>query len=97
MSNVVAMAPKNDDAFSSVADMEDDLTAIQNFAFTIGLLSASSDLEEPYASVLNQIAQEITCRTRSLFSRYSDLWRLTHPDREKTQRESCPDDTKTTT
>jgi len=89
VTNVITIESIDDPVFRNVADMENDLEAIKNWATTIMLLSGDSDLEDNFQGVLGEISREITRRVEAVFERRSKLWDLTHPNRKRVERESA--------
>ena len=84
VSNVITIGSIDDPVFRNVADMEDDLEAIKNFATTVMLLSDDPDVGT-HPGVLSQIAREITRHADALYARREELWKLNASKLRKTR------------
>ena len=77
--------------FGIVGDMEDDLAAAASFANAIELITDTiddSDAGEP----IQRLAWEIKNRVALAEEKRGKLFHLTHPDRERFEREGRPGD-----
>lgn len=71
-----------------VCNLERPLEAIRNFGNSLALISEA--LDEPGASAVNQITWALLDQLGQIDAEYSTLFRLTHPDRERFEREGWP-------
>ena len=79
-----------DPTFHHVTNIERPLNSIRNFANALALISEA--LDEPGASVVQEIAWNIRGFVETIEGEYSALFRLSHPDRERFEREGRPSD-----
>jgi hypothetical protein len=76
--------------FEIVGDMEDDVSAVENFADAIAIMSETIDDNDPLALCLQRLAWEIKVRASRIGERRGKLFHRTHPDRKRFEREGWP-------
>jgi hypothetical protein len=77
--------------FGIVGDMEDDVSAVENFADAIAIMSETIDDGDPLALCLQRLAWEIKVRASRIGEQRGKLFHMTHPNREHFEREGWPD------
>jgi hypothetical protein len=78
------------DVFSHVCSIERPLAVIRNFLNALAMISET--LDEPGASAVNQITWAMMDQVADLNAEHVTLFRLTHPGRERFEREGWPGD-----
>jgi hypothetical protein len=79
-----------DTTFHHVCNLERPLAAARNFATGIALISET--LDERGASSVQQISAAMIDAVAKIEAEYSTLFQLTHPDRDRFEREGWPTD-----
>jgi len=79
--------PSND-VFRHVGSIEPALTHIRNFLDALALISET--MEEPAASAVNVIVHATLDHVTEADEAYVALFKLSHPDRERFEREGWP-------
>jgi len=82
------MTTTSDDAYRHVCRIERPLTHIRNFLDALALITET--IEEPAASAVNVIVRAALDHVAEVDAEYATLFRLTHPDRERFEREGWP-------
>ncbi len=76
--------------FDIICAMEDDLSAIQNFANALAFISET--MEEQVGAVVQRVAWEVLDRAEALAKHRGELFRALHPARAHFERAGWPDD-----
>jgi len=77
-----------DTAFAHVGSIERPLCSIRNLATALALMSEA--LDEPGTSAVQQVTVALLDHVTKIEEEHSSLFRLTHPDRERFEREGWP-------
>ena len=75
-------------AFHHVCSIERPLTGTRHFLDALRLISEKT--EEPAGSTVNQICWTMVAQVEEVQAKYSTLFRLTHPRRERLEQEGWP-------
>jgi len=78
------------DVFRQVGRIEPSLTHIRKFLDALALISET--MEEPAASAVNVIVHTTLEHVTEADDAYATLFKLSHPDRERFDREGWPGD-----
>ena len=84
------MTTTSDEMRPHVNSLERPLTAIGHFLDAIALITEA--MEEPQAGAVNIIIHCALEHVRDAEAEHQSLFRLTHPDRERFEREGWPGD-----
>ena len=82
------MTTTSDDVRSHVNSIEPALTHIRHFLDAIALITEA--MEEPHAGAVNVIVHAALDHVREAEAVHETLFRLTHPERERFEREGWP-------
>ena len=84
------MTTTADEMCPHVNNLEHPVTSIRHFLDAIALISEV--MEEPHACAVNTIVHTALDHLRKVEAEHLILFRLTHPDRERFDREGWPGD-----
>ena len=84
------MTTTSDEIRSHVNSIEPALAHIRHFLDAIALITEA--MEEPHAGAVNVIVHAALDHVREAEAVHQTLFRLTHPDRERFEREGWPGD-----
>ena len=77
-------------AFAFVTDMEDDVTAVEQFATALAFIAET--LDEAEGAVVQRLALTIKARAKSIEVRRGYLFQLLHPNRDHFEKAGWPGD-----
>jgi hypothetical protein len=78
----------NNPAFYHVSNIERPLSSIRNYAAGLAMISETMGEE---GLVVQEMSWAITDLVKKIDKEYSALFKLTHPDRERFEREGWPE------
>ena len=90
---VLSTPPTNTSAgetFEHVCSIERPLTGIRHYLN--GLMIISETIDEPHGGAINEMVWTMQDKMKELQREYSTLFKLTHPDRERFERDGWPGD-----
>jgi hypothetical protein len=79
-SKQIALSGARSPVFNIVCSMEDNTTAVRDYANAIALLCESESMEEHMALSLQRLAWDIKNQIQSLEERRGKLFHITHPN-----------------
>ena len=86
----VQAATESDTPFLHATNLEDPLTSIRNVVSALCLISET--MEEPFGSVVLELARNIGDSVQQLDKEHEYFFRLHHPGREQFERDGWPSD-----